>query len=188
MDSSTLFYMLLIPVLVGFLRAVLIMGGVYKAPILRSLEPYGTDQHYSPTIGLVLWGTAIIMMLIWVLLGFQLLLAMALFLSIPVGLTIQNLERWVEKYPRVFLMFPAWYWNLITTTSRDEQRRLLFRLMREILHAAVDRLAYYKHYPEDWFWQWRVEGRAGPEASGVVRRTTIAGRTTYFAEGWQELI
>ena len=70
----------------------------------------------------------------------------------------------------------------------DEQRRLLFRLMREILHAAVDRLAYYKHYPEDWFWQWRVEGRAGPEASGVVRRTTIAGRTTYFAEGWQELI
>jgi hypothetical protein len=130
MDSSTLFYMLLIPVLVGFLRAVLIMGGVYKAPILRSLEPYGTDQHYSPTIGLVLWGTAIIMMLIWVLLGFQLLLAMALFLSIPVGLTIQNLERWVEKYPRVFLMFPAWYWNLITTTSRDEQRRLAYMWLR----------------------------------------------------------
>lgn len=130
MDSSTLFYMLLIPVLVGFLRAVLIVGGVYKAPILRSLEPYGTDQHYSPMIGLVLWGMAIIMMLIWVLLGFQLLLAMTLFLSIPVGLAIQNLERWIEKYPRFFLMFPGWYWNLITSTSRDEQRRLAYMWLR----------------------------------------------------------
>jgi hypothetical protein len=130
MDSSTLFYMFLIPVLVGFLRAVLIVGGVYKSPVLRSLEPYGSDQHSSPMIGLFLWGTAIIMMLIWVLLGFQLLLAMALFLSIPIGLAIQNLEGWVRKYPRLFLAFPGWYWNLITTTSRDEQRRLAYMWLR----------------------------------------------------------
>ena len=57
-------------------------------------------------------------------------LAMALFLSIPVGLAIQNIERWVEKYPRIFLMFPGWYWNLITTTSRDEQRRLAYMWLR----------------------------------------------------------
>jgi len=130
MDSSTLFYMFLIPVLVGFLRAVLIVGGVYKSPVLRSLEPYGSDQHSSPMIGLILWGTAIILMLIWVLLGFQVLLAMSLFLSIPIGLTIQNIELWVQKYPRIFLVFPGWYWNLITTTSRDEQRRLAYMWLR----------------------------------------------------------
>ncbi|NJR12942.1 hypothetical protein HC776_03595 [bacterium] len=130
MDSSILFYMLLIPVLVGFLRAVLIVSGVYKAPILRSLEPYGSDQHYSPLVSLVLWGIAIVLMLIWMLLGFQMLVAMILFLSIPIGLAYQHIEIWVERHPRLFLMLPNWYWNLIVSTSRDEQRRLAYMWLR----------------------------------------------------------
>ena len=71
---------------------------------------------------------------------------------------------------------------------RVEQKRLIFHLMREILSSAVERLAYYREYPENWFWQWRQLGRPGPEGVGIVQRATIAGRTTYFVEGWQTLL
>lgn len=70
----------------------------------------------------------------------------------------------------------------------EEHKRLIFRLMQEILHSAVERLAYYREYPENWFWQWRQLGRPGPEGIGIVQRATIAGRTTYFVEGWQDLL
>lgn len=69
-----------------------------------------------------------------------------------------------------------------------KHKKLIFKLMREILGSAVERLAYYKEYPEQWFWQWRKQGTKGPEDSGIIQRATIAGRTTYFAEGWQVLI
>lgn len=70
----------------------------------------------------------------------------------------------------------------------DEQKQLIFHLMRDILSSAVERLAYYREYPENWFWQWRQLGRPGPEGIGVVQRATIAGRTTYFVDGWQTLV
>ena len=59
--------------------------------------------------------------------------------------------------------------------------------MQEVLRYAVERNAYYKDYPEDWLWQWREEGRYGPDGKSKVLKTKVAGRTTYFAEGWQKL-
>ena len=70
----------------------------------------------------------------------------------------------------------------------EEHKKLIFSLMQQILHSAVERLAYYRDYPEEWFWQWRKIGWLGPEGSGAVQRATIAGRTTYFVEGWQTLL
>ncbi|HPH21450.1 MAG TPA: hypothetical protein PLE32_21825, partial [Haliscomenobacter sp.] len=58
--------------------------------------------------------------------------------------------------------------------------KLLFTTLQKILHYAIERRAYYKDYPEDWLWQWRVEGFVPPDGKGVVRKGTIAGRTTYF--------
>lgn len=68
---------------------------------------------------------------------------------------------------------------------KEEQLRLLFGKMKEILSFAIDQNAYYKEYPADWLWQWRVEGRAAPDGKGEVKKMKVAGRTTYFAEGWQ---
>jgi hypothetical protein len=130
MTLTTTFYMFILPVLIGFLRSVLIVSGVYKAPLLRSLEPYGTDHHYSPMVGLALWSLVLVSMMIWLLIGFQVLLALFLFLSIPFGLAYQYVEGWVDRYPHLFLMFPTWYWNLIVSTSRDEQRRLAYMWLR----------------------------------------------------------
>ncbi len=75
-----------------------------------------------------------------------------------------------------------------TVARLDEAaRRRIYRHLRDILTYAVENSPYYKEYPEDWFWHtWREEGRTGPEGYGRVRKTQIAGRTTYFCEEWQE--
>jgi formamidopyrimidine-DNA glycosylase len=76
--------------------------------------------------------------------------------------------------------------NIQKLKSKD--KKLLFELMRSILNRAIERHAYYKEYPEDWFWQWRVEGHKGPDGKGKVLKADIAGRTTYWCEPWQKLI
>lgn len=63
-----------------------------------------------------------------------------------------------------------------------EQKKQLFHTLQKILNYAVERRAYYKDYPEDWLWQWQVEGFVPPDGKGVVKKATIAGRTTYFLE------
>lgn len=66
------------------------------------------------------------------------------------------------------------------------QKIAIYKAMQRILSEAIERNAYYKDYPENWFWEWRQEGAAGPGGVGIVRKTKIAGRTTYFIEGVQE--
>lgn len=68
-----------------------------------------------------------------------------------------------------------------------EQGQRIFERMRAILQEAVERSAYYKEYPDNWFWQWREEDRPGPEGKGYVRKLKIAGRTTYYVDGCQPL-
>jgi formamidopyrimidine-DNA glycosylase len=68
-----------------------------------------------------------------------------------------------------------------------QQKQAIYQAMKNILQEAIDRNAYYKEYPENWFWEWRKEDRPGPDGEGMVRRTKIAGRTTYFIEGVQVL-
>lgn len=66
------------------------------------------------------------------------------------------------------------------------KQREIYRKMQEILQFAVDKNAYYKAYPDDWLWQWRVEGNLAPDGRSKVQKTKIAGRTTYFCAGWQK--
>jgi formamidopyrimidine-DNA glycosylase len=67
-----------------------------------------------------------------------------------------------------------------------EIRSLIFQKMQEILTFAVNREAYYKAYPENWFWRWRDLKTPSPDGI-LTQRATIAGRTTYFCESWQKL-
>ena len=77
---------------------------------------------------------------------------------------------------------PASPMNKLDTATK----KLIFSKMKSILQYAVDREAHYKAYPEDWLWQWRKEDAIGPDGNSRVRRTKIAGRTTYYCEGWQK--
>lgn len=64
----------------------------------------------------------------------------------------------------------------------------LHRLTQTILREACERDAYYKIYPEDWFWKWRGDKVGHLKGKGEVKKMKIAGRTTYYIEGYQELV
>ena len=68
------------------------------------------------------------------------------------------------------------------------QLNRLHQLMQDILQEACDRNAYYKVYPDDWFWKWRRDDVEFIKGKGKIGKAKIAGRTTYFVEGHQKLI
>ncbi len=69
----------------------------------------------------------------------------------------------------------------------DRKKQEVFNKMQEILQRAVRERPYYKDYPADWFWQWREEGKFAPDGKSKIEKAAIAGRTTFFANGWQKL-
>jgi len=56
--------------------------------------------------------------------------------------------------------------------------------MQEVLHTAIERQAYYKDYPDDWFWKWRKKGAESDKGQITIEK--VAGRTTYAIKGWQK--
>jgi len=59
------------------------------------------------------------------------------------------------------------------------------KAMVTTLTTACDREAYYKQYPDNWFWQWRKLDRV--PRRGKVLKGVVGGRTTHWVEGWQKL-
>jgi len=70
---------------------------------------------------------------------------------------------------------------------KPKQQKSIYESMQNILSEAVSKVAHYKAYPEDWFFQWRVEGQKSPNGKGEVTIEKIAGRTTYYFAGYQKL-
>ncbi len=74
----------------------------------------------------------------------------------------------------------------VTGSIPIELRRLIFHKMQEILHFAVEQEAYYKDYPDDWLWKWRMPNATAPDGS-PAKNAKIGGRTTWFFPAWQVL-
>lgn len=73
-----------------------------------------------------------------------------------------------------------------TNALSKNQLKAIFKIMKTILKEAVEKLPHYKEYPGEWYWdKWRKEGKL--EGKGTVVSAKIAGRTTYWVEGWQKL-
>ena len=69
----------------------------------------------------------------------------------------------------------------------NKKRKAIFKTMQEILQTAIDKTNTYKDDSHSQFFQWRVEGQKLTEGKGIVKSEKIAGRTSYFFEGWQKL-
>lgn len=67
----------------------------------------------------------------------------------------------------------------------QKQLSAIHKAMVEILTIACERDAYYKAYPENWFWQWRKLEHVARR--GKVLQGVVGGRTTHWVEGWQKL-
>lgn len=69
----------------------------------------------------------------------------------------------------------------------EKQQRDIYHKMNEIMGFAAEQLPNYKGYSPDWFWHlWREAGKE-IEGKGTVVSCKVAGRTTMYVAGWQQL-
>lgn len=74
------------------------------------------------------------------------------------------------------------------TDLTEAQLTTIHAKIVEMMVFATENAPYYRDYPDKWFWHtWRKEGAKDPETGGEVKITKVAGRTTYYVEGRQEL-
>lgn len=130
MDMAELMLLLAAVCTILIIRIVLILTGLYKAPILRSFEHYGEERIYSPLLYLVLWvGVAG-----WLLITFYFdsfcLYGTAFMLPFLVPAMYDRLYETAVQHPRIFLAFPAWYYALMDSTTREERRRVAYMWLR----------------------------------------------------------
>jgi len=76
----------------------------------------------------------------------------------------------------------------IAKKLESQHLKSLYERMQYILQLACDRDAYYKVYPNDWFWKWRNEDHGILKGKGQIQKMKIGGRTTYYIERYQKLI
>jgi len=73
-----------------------------------------------------------------------------------------------------------------TGALTKSQLTRIHKRMQDMLSEAIQRLANYKSYPTPWYWDWRREGNKPKKNAGLVKVIKVAGRTTYYCEGWQK--
>src|SRR5262249_47742862 len=111
-------------------RSFLILFGRIKEPVLRSFEHYGEELHYSPVFQLILRTLAVIVCIEMLVSAIRrispfipgltilaLLVLMYIDFSTP---AIKVLQRLLWLLP----VFPLWYRDVLSRTSRYERRRI----------------------------------------------------------------
>jgi len=68
----------------------------------------------------------------------------------------------------------------------DDEVRSLFRSIRGVLQEAIAFKSRGGDYPGRWLVQHREEGDRCPRCGGTIRRTVVAGRTTYYCARHQK--
>ena len=125
------FFVVPLVVSIAFLlRLGLIMTGLLKGPILRSFEKYGDSENiYYPLPALLLWGGVFMLSLSRII---AITAGIWLPTTIP-GLALlvgayfaQSHPELPRQFPRLFMSFPRWYFDLRDRTSRYERRRLAY--------------------------------------------------------------
>ncbi len=128
------------------IRAVLIISGLHKDPILRSFEKYGGQENfYYPLVQLIValllftLSAGLFLFRDWVVrsatsFGIYVIAAILVYAAI-------NAHRWLlhfaRQHPRMFLLYPHWYTDLRERTTRVERRRLAYMWLRLPWRARI---------------------------------------------------
>ncbi len=114
----------------GFLRALLILFGVYKEPILWQFQQYGPREVlYLPGLPLLIWGGAFVFLMgFWAAAQTSLSFSLSFLgvLTLFAGLLSYNYYEHVESLHFKLLPYPRWYHELRDRTSRYERRRIAY--------------------------------------------------------------
>lgn len=113
-----------------FVRSVLILLGLYKAPIIHTFAEYGPRENlYLPALPIFAWSGALLFLSgMWAApvnrLSF-ILTALGLFMAVLTAFGYNNYAT-AEKYHSRILPYPRWYHELRERTTRYERRRIGF--------------------------------------------------------------
>ncbi len=127
--------LILIPFLISLvflIRTVLIITGLIKGPVLRTFEKYGDEEIiYHPTPSLLMW-TGVLLLTISPVMSAALTttlfsLAWPGLLMIGGAYFLHNHPEVARQYPDIFMIYPRWYHELRSRTSRYERRRIAYK-------------------------------------------------------------
>jgi hypothetical protein len=116
--------------LVMLLRAVLIVIGFYKDPILSSFEKYGEESLYSPMMMLVIWSFAFIAYHLIVFVQSPILKIVMILVALFVFHILFVNRDLIRENHHLLRKLPRWYENLSQRTSREERRRIAYMWLR----------------------------------------------------------
>lgn len=143
------FYSVLILLGIWIIRDVLVVAGIYKDPVLRQFEIYGTETVYSPLMTLIFSCSFLFMALLIFLAGNTPMILGAILVSVLLYLLYQRRIELIEKFPHIFLYYPTWRYRLLWRTSREERRRIAYLWLFLPLRT---RMLYNTH--DTFFNQW----------------------------------
>lgn len=128
--------------LLGWTRLMLIILGVYKNPVLKSLRKYGDHEDiYRPLPELLFWlGLLVIFADFWLRRVGQFPISF-----LPIGglfwVGAYLSLRWIQEHqppPNVLLASPRWLCELADYTTRLERRRVAYMWLRLHWRTQLD--------------------------------------------------
>lgn len=168
--------------LVGLMRSVLIVLGMYKEPILYSFEQYGPEERLPmPLLTLTVWAGAFITTVsVWSSVAFGVTLPLAglgILLMIAGGVGLYYYDAVAPWYYKI-VPFPRWHRELLDRTTRYERRRIAYMWL--YLSRRL-RLTYNSN--DSAFFNWAdfvIMGTIREEEGELYDEGFYMGQTTHF--------
>ncbi|MEO0596943.1 MAG: hypothetical protein AAF126_12585 [Chloroflexota bacterium] len=142
-----------IAALIMALRAIFVVAGVYKDPVLATFEVYGEERFFSPLLMLITWVGAFAYVFLYWYLDPTVLFTIGMILLFPIIGLHQPILKFVSRHPEFFEQYPRWYQQLLDVTDRDERRRIAYLWL--FLPPAT-RMIYNVNTPSFMHWMEQV--------------------------------
>lgn len=112
-------------------RAVFVMTGMYKDPVLATFEHYGGDEPvFSPILNIALWSSALMYLLLFLYFPSGMLFVLGVLMVVPTFSMRHEINEFVRARQNPSRMFPHWYADLTERTNRQERRRIAYMWLR----------------------------------------------------------
>ncbi|MEM9951092.1 MAG: hypothetical protein AAF846_05815 [Chloroflexota bacterium] len=130
-------------------RALFVVVGGYKDPLLATFEQYGEEQIFSPILMLIAWSASFVYIVLYWYIDPAVVFGIGLLILIPLAGSFHFIVAFVRKYDHIMRMYPRWYYQLIQMTDREERRRIAYMWL---FLPPSTRMIYNSN--NTLFWQW----------------------------------
>jgi hypothetical protein len=111
-------------------RLVLILGGVYKDPVLRVSERYAVDDDLYYVLPQMLLWTGLFLfsggLLLMLMTGMRFPAYLVGLLLMFLAYATEGRPEIAKEHPKLLLSYPRWYAELRLNTTREERRRIAY--------------------------------------------------------------